>query len=320
LAILAATALHAGILLVARAMPPMSLLQPSDLRELQTIDIELPATLPPELREPAPLPPEKADEQAPRPTDQPEARVAARGAAAPTPAGPQPPATAEPVAPGTNPPPGPAPTSQGPKFDDLPEERRGVLGVPDVPGLDRPLWAAPGVLPTGVAAAAPAPTVAPAPRPVDKDIAGKVIRDALSKIDKEKGIDQPAGGTVSAAVSAAVRSSDVPDVARGTIEVRLGPNGQVLSVRVVTMVGGNADQWQRVAAAAKAALAGKALPMLGEYAKGATVTVNVTSTNQPPAGGKGGWNGGTGASFDLSNIGAHATRNVRSSFTIAAAR
>src|SRR5262249_13327765 len=150
-----------------------------------------------------------------------EARVA-RTAVLP-PNGPQAPMTAEPVAPNTNPPPNPAPTSQSPKFDDLPDDRRGVLGVPGVPGLDPPLWGIPGGLPTGVAAAAPAPTVAPAPRPVDKDIAGKVIRDAMSKRDKGIGIDQPTGGTVSAAVSAAVRSSDVPDVARGTIEVRLGP-------------------------------------------------------------------------------------------------
>jgi hypothetical protein len=52
---------------------------------------------------------------------------------------------------------------------------------------------------------------------------------------------------------------------------------------------------------------------------GMTVTVDVTSNNQPPAGGKGGFSG-TGVSFDTSNIGAHNTRHVRTSFRVAAAR
>jgi hypothetical protein len=175
------------------------------------------------------------------------------------------------------------------------------------------------VLPTGVAAAAPAPTVAPAPRPVDPHIATKVIQDALTKRDKEIGIDQPAVGTVKAAVRAAVQSSDVPNVARGTIEVRLGPGGQVLGVKVVSMVGGTNDQWQRIAAAASAALRGQSLPLTGDYAKGATVMVSVTSNDQPPAGAKGGISG-TGATFDISNIGAHTSRVVRVGATIVAAR
>jgi hypothetical protein len=45
----------------------------------------------------------------------------------------------------------------------------------------------------------------------------------------------------------------------------------------------------------------------------------VSSNLQPPAGSKGGFTG-SGANFDLSNIGAHSTRNVRTSFRVVAAR
>jgi hypothetical protein len=194
-----------------------------------------------------------------------------------------------------------------------------VLGVPSVPGLNGPgVWALPGVLPSGTPAAAPAPTVAPAPRPVDSDIAGQVVRDVMAKKDKKLGLDSPAAGTVAAAVATSIRGSDVPNVARGTIEFRIGPNGQVLGVKVISMSSGTTDQWERAARAAAAAVAGR-LVMTGEYAKGMTVSIDVTSNVAPPAGSNGGFTG-SGANFDISNIGAHATRNVRTSFRVMAAR
>jgi hypothetical protein len=311
--LLAATALHAGVLLVAYAMPPLAL-KPSALRDLQPIDIDLQQALVEEVRQmPAPVPEDVEPTQRPPDERTPETHIANR--TAPTPNGPRPTTTAEPAAEN----PAPAPTARKPDWDELPAERRGVLGVPGVPGLSGPgVWALPGVLPSGTPAAAPAPTVAPAPRPVDPDIAGKVVRDVMSKKDKKLGLDSPAAGTVAASVATAIRGSDVPNVARGTIEFRIGPNGQVLGVKVISMSGGTADQWQRAAQAAAAAVAGR-LVMTGEYAKGMTVSVDVTSNVAPPAGSNGGFTG-SGANFDLSNIGAHATRNVRSSFRVMAAR
>jgi hypothetical protein len=141
----------------------------------------------------------------------------------------------------------------------------------------------------------------------------------MSSRDKDLGLDLPAAGTIAGAVRTAVQGSDVPDVARGTIEFRLGPNGQVLGVKVVAMSGGTAEQWERVKSAVAAALAGRALNMPSTYAKGAIVTVNVTSNNQPPAGSKGGFSG-AGASFDLSNLGAHSARHVRVSHNVVAVR
>jgi hypothetical protein len=317
---LAAVAIHGGVLLVARSMPPLSLLRPEDRRELRTIEIELPASLQPENREP-PSPALTAEpERAPPPPDErpPEARLAARATAPAAGAVPSP--TVEPRSPEQNPPPAVTGTPKGSPYDELPDDRRqGVLGAPDLPGLSRPVWEIQGVLPPGVSGAAPAPTVAPAPRPVDKDIAGKVIRDAMNTRNKDLGLDPAAAGTVASAVRVAVQDSDVPNVARGTIEFRLGPNGRVLSVRVLGMSGGTAEQWERVKAAATAALAGRTLSLPSDYAKGAIVTINVSSNLQVPAGSKGGLSG-AGAAFDLSNIGAHATRHVRASPSIVAVR
>ena len=68
---------------------------------------------------------------------------------------------------------------------------------------------------------------------------------------------------------------------------------------------------------AAAAIAGPPLP--GQYANGATVIIEVNVTQAPPAGGKGGFTG-TGANFDVSNIGAHNTKYVRTSHRVIAAR
>jgi hypothetical protein len=320
--LIAAIAFHGAVLLVASKLPPLALLLPSDQRPMdKPVDIDLTPELVAEMQKLEPLPAaDTAAEPAPRtpsaerPLDtRPAARVA-------TPTGPV--ATGTPAVEPTGPtsPPNPeAPAPTKPQWDDLPPERggTGVLGVPGVGGPS--VWAMPGVLPSAAAAAAPAPTVTPAARPVDSDVAGRVVRDMMATRDKALGLDSPAAGTVASAVGVAIRSSDVPNVARGTLEIRLGPSGEVLSVRVVSMSGGSSDQWARAAAAVKASLAGRGLTLSSEYAKGATVTVSVVSNDQPPAGSKGGFTG-TGASFDLSNLGAHTARHVRTSFSISAAR
>jgi hypothetical protein len=314
ISIVAALALHAAFLLGARAMPRPVLVTSADLREIRPIDVEM-APMPPleAPREPAPAAAvavaPHAETERPPDRERPAARVA------PGPEGPRP----DDHPPETNP--QPPPTAQGPtKFDDLPPEQRGgVLGVPGVPGLGGDaVWAMPGVIQGGTSAPAPAPTEAPKPRPVDRDIAGKVVREAMHDHDKTLGLDLPAGGTLASAVSEAVRASDVPDVSRGSIEFRIGPGGQVLGYRVLSQTAGGADAWDRMARAAAARVAGR-LVLSGEYARGAVITIDVVSNVQAPSGSKGGFTS-SGAAFDVSNIGAHATRAVRASFRVAAIR
>lgn len=310
LSILAALALHAALVLVARALPPLSLLSASDRRDLRTIDIDLP---PPVTSVPLA---ERAPVTEPRAQADPDKAIATRTtrpSSPPRETGPRPEVTAEqPTAP-TQP---KAPT----RFDDLPEEPQGVLGMNGVPGLGgNAVWTMPGVIPSSVGAPAPAPTEAPARRPVDGDIGGKVVRDAMSARDKTIGIDLPAAGAVASVVADVVRGSDVPDVSKGSIEFRVGANGQVLGYRVITTRGGSSDAWDRAARAAAARLSGSGLAMTGAYTRGATITVDVSSNLELPAGGKGGFTG-TGMTFDLSNIGAHTRRMVRTSFRVAAAR
>ncbi len=308
--ILAAVALHVGVVLIASRMPPLALLTAADQRDLRVIDIEIPTSLPASIEPPAPqnLGPPTA-----RPDERPVAgSLGVRGAPSTGPQ-PNPEATVEP-----NANPAPAGTDK-PRFDALPsDDPRGVLGLQGVPGLGSPVWGMPGVLQAPGAAPA-APTAAPAPRQVDRDIAGQVLREALATRDKDMGLDLPGAGNIASAIATAVSGSDVPLVSHGTIQCRIGAGGTVTGCRVVTMNSGSPDQWNRAAQNAQAALAGLALTLTGDYANGATVTVNVTSSNSPPAGGKGGFTG-TGMSFDTSNIGAHNSRHVRTSFTVAAAR
>lgn len=310
LSILAALALHGGVLLVAKAMPPLALLQTSDVREIRTIDIEIPTALP-DL--PPPPTPEKDPEPAARTPEAdraPDARVAR--ASAPV-AGPQGPAPSETASPDNRPPPGPNPPPT--QFDELPPEgRQGVLGVPGVPGLNGPAWAVPGVLPPGAAAAAPAPTVAPAPREVPRNIGDKVLGDAIAAKDKDIGLDLPLAGTVRTAVRTAIMSSDIPTGSKGTIACTISPSGAVTGCKVQSSRGGGSESWA-VATRAAAAVAGAALP--GRYAHGAIVVIDISVVQTPPAGGKGGFTG-TGANFDISNIGAHSTRQVRTSHRVQA--
>jgi hypothetical protein len=201
-----------------------------------------------------------------------------------------------------------------------PDAPGGLLTVPGVPGLDgNAVWTMPGLVPRG--APLPAPTVAPMPREVDPDIGGQVVREAMEKRDQNLGLDLPAAGTAAAVLADVVRASDVPDVCRGSIEFRLSATGQVLGYRVVGSTGGSSETWNRVARDAAARLAARGLSMTAAYSRGATITVNVVSNVQLPAGSSGGLSvPKLSYDFDLSNVGAHATRVVRTSFRVAAAR
>ncbi len=147
-----------------------------------------------------------------------------------------------------------------------------------------PVWMVPGVLPSAPAPA-PAPTKAPESTPTDSNIAGQVLSGALRKHDRELGLESPAGGVVASTITSLVRNSEAPPDARATFEIKLGPSGNVLGVRVVSSSAGNNATWQNIAKKAAADLKTKALGMLGDAAtSGATVTVKIESKVVYPAG------------------------------------
>jgi hypothetical protein len=189
-----------------------------------------------------------------------------------------------------------------------------------LPGIDGPkVWALPGVVAPGHTTAAP--TTIAAPRGPDKDIGTRVVREAMKEADKKKGIDIPAAGTVATGVRDSVRSSDTPMASSGSFEVRVGPGGVVLGVRVVGHHGGTDDQWERAAQAALARLRGKTLALPDEYSRGALVYIDTTSTEELPSGsGSLIKQSGAGIAGDLSDIGAHKQRVVRSGYRITPAK
>ncbi|XXX77307.1 hypothetical protein WMF30_00845 [Sorangium sp. So ce134] len=157
-------------------------------------------------------------------------------------------------------------------------------GVALAPGIGAPLWGVPGLLP-GPDAPRAAPTAAPRARPMDPEIAGKVLTDTLHGKDKSVGISVPAAGVVASTLADTVRSSTAPLDARATFEVKLGADGQVLGVRLVSASAGDGPTWDRIVDAAKGALAGSALQM-GSDRQPVTVTVKVQSKVQYPSGSK----------------------------------
>jgi len=161
----AALLLHAGLLAArffVHTPAADALLPPAELRTIDNDSIEPPRALPPQERPSEPLP---AAAAAPLPAN---AETRRPSAAQP---GSADPSAAEPAAPSpeptTNPnaPPGRAPDH----YDGPPDDGHGVLGVPGMNGT--PIWAMPGVVPTGEAPRA-APTEAygssraPSRRPV----------------------------------------------------------------------------------------------------------------------------------------------------------
>jgi hypothetical protein len=295
-AVAAALAAHLALLLVS-PHPPRSVPSeaPSDRAET-TIDLE-PNKPAPEA-EPAPTPaalpeaPESAAKaEAPaKGSSAPHGQANAKIAAAvkepslepPSAGSPQgvPVPEAPPASPAPAPAPGPAP--QGPAKD----EYGGPAGGSDVaalpPGLGgASLWSIPGMIP-GAAPPKPASTVATGPAPVDPNVAGQVLEGSLGKKDKAAGISLPAAGTVATQLADAVRTS-APLNARATFEVKLGAEGQVEGVRLVSASDGDASTWARVVASAKGAIGARKLTMKGD-GKGATVTIKVESKVQFPSG------------------------------------
>jgi hypothetical protein len=298
-AVSAAIAVHVA-LLVASPRAPRSVAAPVSSGHAEvTIDLEdtPPAPAPAAPALPAAPDPPEAPESAGAPSKGPAAprgeanaklsaavkETATEPLAAPAPAA-VPPAEArsELPAPAAVPTPPAAPNHPGT------DEYGGPVGGSDVaalpPGLGGArLWTIPGAIPSA-APPKPASTVATGPAPVDSDIAGKVLEGSLGRKDKAIGIDSPAAGTVAVRIADAVRTS-APLNARATFEVKLGAEGQVEGVRLVSASDGDASTWARVVSSAKSGIGATALKMKGD-GKGATVIVKVESKVQYPAGSK----------------------------------
>ena len=292
-----------GAVALARALAvdPHTAEPPPPAFDVEIDETPEPMKLPVVAPEPLPPPPEPTDEP---PPPEAVARAATRVAspnANPGPSEPSPASTGDARRPPAN------------EYDQLPDDRGSVLTVPGLNGP--PVWAIPGVMGPSQGPA-PAPTVAPRAREVDSDIAGKVVREAMHDSDKSKGFELPAAGNAASAVQASLYGSDLPADSRGTIAVRIGPNGQVLDARVVSMAGGEVGQWERAAAAALARLRAMKMELPEVYKNGATVYIDAVSVAQLPAGGGSGFKGpgadsGAGPKFDVSNIGAHKRQVVR---------
>lgn len=237
--------------------------------------------------------PRNAPETAPPEVPAPAAEAPRAAAEPPAPAAETPPSAAETPPPAAGPPapvaeaPAPAPTAPpGDEYGGPPPAGPPAAGggVALAPGLGAPLWTVPGALP-GPAAPPAAPTAAPLPRPVDPAIASKVLSGTLHNKDKSVGISVPAAGVVASTLADTVRSSAAPLDARATFEVKLGADGQVLGVRLVSATAGDGPTWERIVGEAKGALAGSALQMGPDRAP-VTVTVKVQSKVQYPSGSK----------------------------------
>ena len=213
----------------------------------------------------------------------------------------------------------PAPEGAPPTSNEYtqPPSASDAWGIPGWPGGSGS-WAVLPTEPETPRGSLPAPTKIDPHRPVDGDIAGKVIKDAMQTQDRTLGLDLPAAAAVAAVVGNAVRSGDTPDECAATFSVVLGGNGKVQSVSLLGTVGGVGGEWRAVQRAAEAALRKMTFPMKSAFAKGAVITVNVRSQLRMPSG-SGGLQG-LGLSFDPTNIGAHPVRLVTWGTSVQAAR
>ncbi len=307
----AAVTIHLGLVVAGRTLPVAIASTPIERAPLELVEVEVPE-LP---REEAPRPDERVAppvglavrERPMQPLD-PNRSPSQNGAIEPG---------AEPVAAPNE---GPVVTAPeggpAPPADDWSAPEAGGPALPPGLGTSGPVYLQPGVLAmpsTGPAA----PTAAPKAAPIDRRLADELVKEELRKNDRKLGLDFPGAGTIANFVRSAVQSSTTPQDARASLQVRVGPNGAVQSVKVVTSVGGDAAAWQAVAAAVKAQLASQKLALSGDYTKGALVTVNVTSKLKMPSGATidDGLKLSATQSFDVADIGARPTRVVNVTFS-----
>jgi hypothetical protein len=290
----AALVVHTLVLWLApqRRLPNVEDARPQVEPAADTFDIEqepavpAPVTPPPVTPPPVTPPPAAATPEPTAPSPPPANAKLAKAITEPKPVASPAPSQGEPGAPPTpeTPPAPPSPGTAGgpgkPGGDEYGPPGGDVVGLP--PGLDKPIWSLPGVIASG-APPMPAPTVASA-RPVDPNIAGQVLGGSLHNKDKAAGVEIPGASVVSTALRDALRSSTPLD-ARATFEVKLGGDGSVEGIRMVSASAGDASTWARVVSAARGSLASRTLQMGGE-GKGVTVIVKVESSVEYPAGSK----------------------------------
>ena len=293
------------------APPPVAEVPPPAEQDPDEDEPEPAAAPAPVARAPAaaPAPPEAAPEAQPAAEAAPEPAPAAAAAPAAPPAAPepvQPPAAPPAPLAAATPPPAPAPAAEAAPAPvaEAPATTPGAPGAPPgatpapgdpgeyggppgpdvvaVPGVGAaPVWTVPGAV-TGQRSR-PAPTTPGAARPVDADVASKVLEGTLDKRDKELGLDVPAAGIVAGEIGAAARTAEIADEARATFEVDVAASGKIENVKVVSFSAGNDATWQRVAREAASSLAARGLNTNGEAAK---VVVKVESKKLYPAGTK----------------------------------
>lgn len=184
-----------------------------------------------------------------------------------------------------------------------------VWGLPGV-DPDVPIWALnPDMLEdAGDGPGAPTRTKK---RKYDPDAATKAVADGVRAKDRKLGLDFPGRGPIRSAFVSATYGSDAPYECRAVFGVAVNPKGKVTSVKYVTHTGGTAGTWSAVAKAAFGQLKSAKLVMKSAFKKGATVQVVITSKKKTPGGGAS--RDGATINFDVTDVGAKATRVVSAS-------
>jgi hypothetical protein len=186
-----------------------------------------------------------------------------------------------------------------------------VWGIPGA-DPDLPIWAypgAPGITTDG--GDGPAAPTRTKKRKYDPDAATKAVADGVRKNDRKLGLDFPGRGPIRSAFVSATYSSDAPYECQAVFGVAVNPKGKVTSVKYVTHTGGSAGTWRKVGKTAFGALKSAKLVMKSAFKKGATVSVVITSKKKTPGGGAS--RDGATINFDVTDVGAKATRVVSAS-------
>lgn len=311
LAITAALVAHGSLLGAARALPPLprTLYAVSNVDQLTWFEVGSPDGAPSLVGASAPA--SSGPSTPPSVAGSPDAQIAAASVdpATPTPSDRQPSSAAEaelaetieePEASGVADGPGPSVAEDGvaaagpaPGGAVAPADEYSAPGGPEwgpslgIPGVSAGVpggLGLAGAIAMDNASGVAAPTTTPAAPKADKGKANEVLSSSLVGQDRAKGIDLPATGVVVTAVSTATRAVPVPHNTRASFEVKLGPGGKVLGVRVVSSSGGDAAGWEAAAKSVAGSLAGQSLA-LGDASKtGATVVVSVTVKHVFPTG------------------------------------
>ena len=183
----------------------------------------------------------------------------------------------------------------------------GEIGGPGY-GAGGPLWARAGIVPGEESKRPGAPTRAPRRRH-DPHAGTKALKDAMRDKDKDLGLDLPAASAIAGVIRGAVRASETPYECTASLTVTLSGSGNVTAVSLNSFSGGSPGAWQNVRKQVLAQLKGISYKMKSAYEKGAIIGYGVTSLKKTPGGGTG--RDGLTLKFDVTDIGARATRQVK---------